>query len=262
MVDKTLDDDELMPLYEHLQDLRRKFFSVVLVFAALFGVAFYFAADFYRILVRGLETELVVLSPTGVLHLYLLLACNTAAVGTMPFALFQLWRFLRPALTAKERRVVAVSLPVLFLLFLSGIVFAYSIVFPLIFQFLLALAGPSFQILLTTGAYFRFLLRLLVPFGVLFELPLLLFVLTKLNLVQADRLQKKRKEAYFLLLLIAVVLTPPDLVTDILVVVPLILLYEISLCVAKFARVDHSWQKNEMEKEGEIDERRKASATL
>lgn len=65
MVDKTLDEDELMPLYEHLQDLRRKIFSVVLVFAALFGVAFYFAADFYRILVRGLETELVVLSQRG-----------------------------------------------------------------------------------------------------------------------------------------------------------------------------------------------------
>ncbi|GIQ68181.1 twin-arginine translocase subunit TatC [Xylanibacillus composti] len=222
-----------MNVVSHLAELRSRLIRTLVAFLVAFCASFLYVKDLYRWLVRGLEDKLAILGPTDIIWVYLLIAGVFAIAATIPVAAYQTWRFVKPALTREEQRSTLAYVPVLTLLFLIGLCFGYFILFPMVLEFLERMSG-EFLVMYTAEKYFRFMVNMTVPFAFLFEMPAVVMFLTKLGIINPVRLQKARKLAYFILTIIAVTITPPDIVSDILVIVPLFLLYEISVSLSKF----------------------------
>jgi len=150
-----------------------------------------------------------------------------------PIIIYQFWMFVAPGLYEKEKRLL---IPVVFLsslFFIGGSLFGYFIVFPLGFKFFLGFATESIRPLPSMKEYLGFSSKLLLAFGLVFELPLVLTFLSKLGIVSVEFLKKNRKYALLLFFTGAAILTPPDVVTQILMALPLMILYEISIIGAK-----------------------------
>ncbi|MFS0779618.1 twin-arginine translocase subunit TatC [Neobacillus sp. 3P2-tot-E-2] len=221
-----------MALIGHFEELRKRLIIILGAFMILFILAFVYVQDIYQWLVQDLEVKLAILGPSDILWVYLMLSFVVAISGSIPIAAYQIWLFVRPALKDTERKVTLAYIPSLFLLFIVGISFGYFIIFPIVFQFLLSMSEGVFMTFFTTEKYFTFLLHMTLPFGFLFELPVVIMFLTSLGVLNPYRLQKIRKYSYFVLIVTAVLITPPDFLSDILVVIPLIFLYECSVLLS------------------------------
>ncbi|SFG52395.1 twin-arginine translocase subunit TatC [Sporolactobacillus nakayamae] len=226
--------EKKMSLIEHFNELRKRLISIFIVFVTSAAVMLFFTKQVYLWLVSdlGVTNKLAVLGPTEIVSVYFLIAGVVAIAVTIPFAAWQLWLFIAPALSVKERKVTLSYIPAIFLLFIAGIVFGYEVVFPNILHFLLGMNDGMFDVLFTTDRYFRFMINVVLPFGILFELPVIVVFLTNLGILTPIRMKKMRRIAYFVLIVIGVVLSPPDFVSDTVMSIPLLLLYEICVTVA------------------------------
>ncbi len=223
-----------MKVVQHLEELRKAIIITLGIFLLFFLLAFIYVQDIYHLLVKDLPFKLALLGPSDILMVYLMIASVVAFAATMPVAAHQVWRYISPGLTAKERKVTLAYVPALFILFIVGISFGYFILFPLVMSFLMSLSDDMFTTFFTTEKYFRFLLNMTLPFGFLFELPVVIMFLTSLGIINPYLLTKIRKYAYFVLIITSVLITPPDFISDILVIIPLLLLYESSITLSKF----------------------------
>ncbi|MDD9148117.1 twin-arginine translocase subunit TatC [Sporolactobacillus sp. CQH2019] len=226
-----------MTLLEHLNDLRKRFIVVLVTFVLSFAGTLVFVRPLYRWLVNDLSIrgKLTVLGPTDIIWVYFMLAGVVAIGVTIPIAAWQLWVFVAPALTEKERKIALAYIPSIFLLFFCGVFFGYFVVFPNILHFLVAMNAGMFTVMFTTEKYFGFLLNIVLPFGFLFELPVVVVFLTNLGILTPARMRKMRKAAYLILVILATMISPPDFVSHSLVAVPLLLLYEISVTFSSVA---------------------------
>lgn len=222
-----------MKAVEHLEELRKRIIITLAVFLLFLAGSFMFVQDIYHYLVKDLPFKLALLGPGDIIVVYLMIAAVVAGAATIPVAAHQLWLFIKPALTQSERKVALAYIPALFLLFLAGLSFGYFVLFPIILSFLMSLSGEMFHTFFTTEKYFKFLLHMTLPFGILFEMPVVMMFLTSLGLINPYKLRAFRKYSYFLLIVVSVFVTPPDFISDILVIIPLILLYEVSVSLAK-----------------------------
>ena len=223
-----------MRLVQHFEELRKRIIITLIVFVLSLVIALVFVQEIYHVIVQDLPFKLALLGPSDILLVYLMIASIVAITATIPVAAHQAWMYVRPALTPKERRVTIAYIPALFILFILGISFGYFILCPLVLKFLMSLSNDMFTSFFTTEKYFRFLLHMTLPFGFLFELPVVIMFLTSLGIINPYRLQKIRKYAYFMLIVVSVLITPPDFLSDILVIIPLLLLYESSISLSKF----------------------------
>ncbi|USK62450.1 twin-arginine translocase subunit TatC (plasmid) [Peribacillus asahii] len=227
-------DEQNMHLVQHFEELRKRIIITLVVFLLSFVLVFIYVQDIYHVLVKDLPFKLALLGPSDILLVYLMIASVVAITATIPVAAHQAWLYVRPALTPKERRVTIAYIPALFILFILGISFGYFILFPLVLNFLMSLTNDMFTTFFTTEKYFRFLLHMTLPFGFLFELPVVIMFLTSLGIINPYCLQKIRRYAYFILIIVSILITPPDFLSDILVIIPLLLLYESSISLSKF----------------------------
>jgi sec-independent protein translocase protein TatC len=232
--EKQLHEDQEMTLVEHLNELRKRLIIVAVALIAFFVLGFVFVQDLYRWLIEDLDVKLTILGPTDILWVYFMLAGVFAITLTIPVFVWQTWLFVKPALTPKERKITLSYIPATFILFVLGLCFGYFVVLPIVFRFLIGLGDDMFATMFTTEKYFRFVLHMTLPFAVLFELPVIVMFLTSIGLINPYALQKVRKYAYFVLIVVAVSITPPDFISDFLVTIPLLLLYEISISISKF----------------------------
>jgi sec-independent protein translocase protein TatC len=220
---------------EHLAELRRRLLVVFGVFLAAFCGAFLCAERLYLWLTRDVEQPLQVLGPTDVLWVYVMIAGVAAITVTIPAAAYHVWRFVAPGLSREEIRLTLAYIPVMTLLFVIGLCFGYFLVYPMVLSFLNGMSAP-FTAEYTAQSYLRFMLHMTVPFGFLFELPVAVMFLTSLGVLHPERMAKMRKMAYLLLTVTAVTITPPDLISDVLVIVPLLALYEASVGLSRLMR--------------------------
>ncbi|MES9689120.1 twin-arginine translocase subunit TatC, partial [Bacillus sp. JJ353] len=183
-------------LIDHLEELRQRIIKTLLVFILFLIAGFLFVQDIYDWLIRDLDAKLAVLGPGDIIWVYMMISGVLAIAATIPVAAFQAWRFVSPALTRNERRVALCYIPGLFFFFILGILFGYFVLFPLV--------------------YFRFMINLTLPFGFLFEMPLVVMFLTSLGILNPARLAKMRKVSYFALVVISIVITPPDFISDVM----------------------------------------------
>jgi sec-independent protein translocase protein TatC len=231
-------DDELLI---HLTELRKR---LILAFGCFFITlcgGLYISPQILRFIKSqpaATSIEWNVFSFTDGLFIYLRCAFIFAAVLTLPIVLYQIWAFIRPGLTEQEAKGTLLYVPASFALFLSGICFAYFLVFPMMLQFMKSM-NQTVGAVETYGIdrYFSFLFNVVFPLGVAFEMPLVLLFLTRLGVLNPKRIRNTRKYAYVALAVVGSCISPPDFVSHLSVTVPLIVLFEISAAVsAKYYR--------------------------
>lgn len=226
-------DQNEMKLIDHLEELRKRLIITLGTFIVFFILSFAYVKNIYNWIIHDLSINLAILGPGDILWVYLMLASVTALAGTIPVAAHQVWLFVRPALHEHERKVTLAYIPSLFLLFILGLCFGYFLIFPIVLNFLLSLSEDMFMEFFTVEKYFSFMINMTLPFGFLFELPVVIMFLTSIGILNPYRLQKMRKYAYFVLILTSVLITPPDFLSDILVIIPLLFIYECSVFLSK-----------------------------
>jgi len=225
--------NQKMNVLDHLADMRKRLLITFFTFIISLILCFLFVDKIHDFLANNADEALTILGPTDILSIYMKLSGIGAITLTIPVAAYQIWRFVEPALTERERRVTLMYIPATFFLFVLGISFSYFVLFPMMYDFVLGLSHGNFNIQITANDYFGFMLNMCLPFGLLFELPVAVLFLSHLGIVNPHRLAKMRKPAYFILALISITITPPDLVSDILVIIPLLALYEISITISR-----------------------------
>ncbi|MCG7340718.1 twin-arginine translocase subunit TatC [Staphylococcus auricularis] len=183
------------------------------------------------------DIDLHAFSFTEMIQIYLMIILFCTLCVVSPVLFYQLWAFIEPGLKAVERQFVYKYSFLSVLLFLTGIVLAYVVIFPLIIRFSLNLSQlMSIQPVIGFKQYLTELLRWLLFFGIIFQLPILFIGLTKLDLIDAQMLKPYRKYVYFICFVVASLIAPPDLFLNILLSLPLILLFELSMFVIRFTK--------------------------
>lgn len=219
------------PLRDHLQEFRKRLI-ICLVVVAIAALACYNYVDDIIALLSGPAGKLYFMNPSEVFFTYMEIALYAGILLTLPVLLYEVWAFVAPALWPEERRAVLVILPTAVILFYVGLVFAYYLVIPAAVTFFMGFATQTLQPMFSLESYLSFILALTLPFGFIFELPLIVVFLAKIGLVTGDFLKGKRKILIVIAFIFAAVVSPTtDIFTQTMIAVPLIVLYEISLFI-------------------------------
>ncbi|QTN01475.1 twin-arginine translocase subunit TatC [Sediminibacillus dalangtanensis] len=222
---------EEQTLVEHITDLRKAIINSVVFFAVCFIVILLSINQVIPILTD--QEKLVMLGPLDVVRFYTGIAGSLSLGFSAPFIGYQIWKFVKPALTEEESKTAISFIPGIFLSFVAGLAFGFFVIFPTVFGFLMNLGTQNFDMMITAKEYFSFMLMTSIPLGFLFEVPLVLMFLTAVGLVTPDKLGKVRKYGYLLMAVVSALITPPDVISQIIVLGPLIALYELGVLLSK-----------------------------
>jgi sec-independent protein translocase protein TatC len=235
-----MDKNGKMPFMAHLEELRTRLIICCIAVGIGFAVSYSFKERVFGLLMRPLATvmspgqKMIFTALPEAFFSYLKAALLAGLILAAPVILYEMWLFIAPGLYSHERRV---ALPMVFLstcFFVGGVCFAYFIVFPFAFKYLLGFETDLVEPLPSMREYFGLASTLLVAFGFIFQLPLILTVLARIGVLTPRFLSKNRKYAVLLFFVVAAILTPtPDIVNQFLMAGPLIVLYEISIVGAK-----------------------------
>lgn len=216
-------------LVEHLSDLRKQVIKSVAVFLFFFIVVFSTINMWFPYVTRG--NELVVLGPLEVVKFYMSISSTLSLGFSLPFIFHFIWQFVKPGLNHTESRFIGLYSPLMLILFLVGIAFGYYVVNPLSYQFLINIGEVNFDVMVTASEYIHFLLMTTIPLGFLFELPIIAMFLSAIGILTSETMKNVRKWSYIVLGVVSALMTPPDFVSQLLVLIPMMLLYEISILV-------------------------------
>ena len=230
-----------MPFFDHLEELRwRIIWSLLaLVIGTIAGFVVSIRYDLLSLLKRPIDPyidgqPLVSLSMTGPFMMTFKLALTIGIVLAIPVIIYQIWAFLAPALTKRERRTIMPALAMGVVLFAAGVALAYFWVLPPTLKFLEGFQTPSMSFMLTADKYFSFVISLLVAMGAIFELPVVVMILASLGLVTSKFLSEKRRYAIAAMTVVAALITPGDAITAmVFMMVPLLILYELGIVLTK-----------------------------
>jgi len=232
-------EDEKIPFTGHLEELRKRLITCSIAIAIGFVISYGFKEKLFEILMDPLISvmqpgdKLIFTGLPEAFFTYLKVSFLAGLMLSAPIILYQFWICVVPGLYEKERRLM---IPIVFLstiFFLGGALFGYFIVFPFGFKFFLGFATEWIRPLPSMREYLSLSSKLLLAFGLVFELPLVITFMAKLGMVSVDFLKKNRKYALLLFFVGAALLTPPDVITQIMMALPLMVLYEISIIGAR-----------------------------
>ncbi len=226
-----------MPFLDHLEEMRRRIIKSLIAVAVLTVLSFFFSdyiLDFLLFSTRHIKhpINLQVLKIQTVFIIKLELALIVGVVLGLPYIFYQIWAFIAPGLLEKERRYVVPVIMFATLSFLVGAAFGYFVIVPFALDFFLSLAPTNVTNNIALDFYFGFIARLVLVFGVVFELPIVSLFLTKIGLITPNFLRKYRRYAIVVIFILAAILTPPDPTTQILLAVPLLVLYEFTIWIS------------------------------
>lgn len=230
--------DKKLTLLGHINELRRCLIKCLIAIAITTVLSLVFARQIFHILILPADgIDLIYIEMTEMISTYMKVSLASGIVLAMPYLVYQLVTFVFPALTAKEKKYVRLVLPWVALMFIGGVVFAYFVLIPPAMKFLISfgsdIAAPQIRI----GNYISIVTRLLLAIGLVFEMPVITTFLARLGVITSKWLADKRKPAVIFAFLLAAVLTPTiDPINQSLVAVPLIILYEMSIWLAKLVR--------------------------
>ena len=237
-------------LITYLVEIRKRLFISFVIFLGLFISCYFFSQEIYQILLQPLKNaysdfsdkRIIYTNPAEAFLTYLKLSFFGALFIGLPFFLLQIYLFMAPALYHKEKRFALIIIFFVPLLFFTGSIIAYKFIFPLCFKFFLAfesfdVSGLNIEMEAKISEYFALFIHLIFGFALAFQTPLLLVFLLKKNIISTQSLKKKRKYWILLIFVLSAILTPPDIITQIIMAIPLILVFEIIiLIISKDAR--------------------------
>ena len=240
----TEPEDSKMPLLDHLIELRRRLLWSVLALAVAFGVSLYFARPIFAFLVQPLlvsgQDKLIYTAIFEAFFVEIKVAFFAASFVSFPVFATQLWKFVAPGLYSKEKRAFLPFLLATPVLFTAGAAMAYYIAIPVALNYLLGFGGDvggvQQEALPGVDNYLNFVMKFIFGFGISFLLPVLLMLLEKAGIVSLQQLRGARRYAIVGSFALAAVLTPPDVVSQLLLAIPLCILYELALIAIWFTR--------------------------
>ena len=239
-----------MPLMDHLKELRQRVLWSVGAFILAFAVCYYFSQQIYAFLAQPLadilsqqsggERRMIFTALYEAFFTYLKVAFFGAVFFSFPMWATQLWLFVAPGLYRSEKRAIMPFLVASPFLFLLGAALAYYFIFPLAWKFFISFETPPgsggipVQLEAKVGEYLSLVMHMILAFGIAFQLPVLLTLLVKVGILNVESLRKGRRYAIVGMFVVAAIITPPDIISQIGLAVPLILLYEISIFAARW----------------------------
>ena len=232
-------EDEKLPFTGHLEELRRRLIICFVSVGVGFAGAYLFKERLFEILMNPLVKvmkpgqNLVFTGLPEAFFTYLKVSLLAGILIASPVIIYQFWLFVAPGLYEREKRLLIPIVLLSTIFFVGGALFGYFIVFPYGFKFFLGFATEIIRPLPSMKEYMSFSSKLLIAFGLVFELPLVITFLAKLGIVSVDFLKKNRKYALLCFFVGAAILTPPDVVTQVMMALPLMVLYEISIVGAR-----------------------------
>lgn len=239
-----------MSMVGHLEELRRRILYIVI--AVLIGTiaSFIFIKEIIIILkapISNLNIKLYYFKPYEKLTTYFKMAFFIGLIATLPFIIYQISRFIMPALYKKERKFYYFFIVIILILFSIGAYFCYKVIAPISFKFFTTfMKGDDVLPLWGIKDYFSMLTMLVFFTGIIFQLPLIMMLLARLGLITGEGLVKFRKHAILIIFVVAAIVTPPDVISQILIGIPTLLLYEISIHLAKFMSRKRAKQMREI----------------
>lgn len=241
-------DSDAQPLLTHLAELRTRLLRMVLAVLLVFFPLFYLSGELYTFISAPLRESLPegagmiavqVASPfLAPFKLSLVMAFFLA----MPYVLHQLWGFIAPGLYSREKRLVLPLLVSSVGLFYAGMAFAYYLVFPLVFDFLIGIAPADVDIATDISAYLDFVLKMFFAFGIAFEIPVAILICVTAGITTAESLARKRSYIIVGCFIVGMLLTPPDIISQVLLALPMWMLYELGILLAGLLPVGRSGQ--------------------
>jgi len=231
--------DEKQPFLAHLDELRKRLIVCAIAVGAGFAISYIFSKQLFSFLILPLtkvlpdESTLIFTSLPEMFIAYIKVALIAGIILAVPVIFYELWMFVAPALYRTEKRYVVPFVLFSTVLFVVGSSFGYFIVFPYGFKFFIGFATEDIQALPSVKQYFSFAIRLLLAFGLVFEMPVAVLFLTKIGLITPESMKKYRKFAILGSFVLSAILTPPDVATQLMMALPIIILYELSILISR-----------------------------
>lgn len=241
----------------HLVELRQRLVRVILALLIVCLCLLPWAREIYSVLARPLLAALPVggqMIATDVIGPFLVplkVTLLVAFVLVLPYVLHEAWAFVAPGLYAHEKRLVLPLVVASFLLFLVGMAFAYFLVFPMVFRFMAAIAPEGVAWMTDIDKYFSFVLTTFIAFGVTFEVPVVVIMLVRTGMVSIEKLKLARPYVIVGAFVVGAVVTPPDVLSQVMLAVPLWALYELGIILSAF--VSQSADESEGERSADVD---------
>lgn len=225
-----------MPVLDHLSELRLRLMISAGALIVAAGICFSYIEFIRSILTRPLgDLTLIYLSPPEAFMANLKLALFSGFIVALPVILYELTAYVFPGLVRNEKKFFIAVLVGIIVLFSGGAIFAYYVVFPYTISFFLQFADAQLEPQLTISEYISFVISFHVAFGAVFQLPLFTWTLGKIGLITTDFLRRYRKIALLIMLSISAVITPPDIISQAVMIVPLMLLYEVGIIMVRIS---------------------------
>ena len=230
-------NDGTMSLTAHLEELRSRLIKSLL--AVVFGssVAYFFLDEITKFLTNPVG-KLYYMKPGEAFFTYLKIDIVAGFLIALPIIFYHAWKFFLPALTKDERAVLGILVPASVILFFAGMAFSFFLIMPIALKFFMGFSlqenATELQSLFSFQDYFDFVIMFVLPFGFVFELPLAIIVLGKLGILTSATLGKYRKIVFFMSFVIGALVTTPDVISQVAVAIPVMLLYEVGYWVVKY----------------------------
>jgi sec-independent protein translocase protein TatC len=234
--------EEKMPFTSHLEELRKRLIRILIIVGIGFAVCWYFREWLFQIITAPLakvlpqNSYMIYTSLPEAFFNYMKISFYASLFLTCPFTLYQLWKFVSPGLYPTEKKHVAPFVISSSILFIGGVLFGYFIALPPAYSFFVEFSSDFLKPMFSLKEYLSLSLKLLLAFGLSFELPVFIFFMAKIGIVNSKMLAKQRRYAILVIFIAAAILTPsPDAITQTIMAIPLMILYEFSIFIAKFA---------------------------
>ena len=241
-------------LFDHLLELRNRLLRSILGVLIVFCCLVYFAQDIYQFVAQPLlatmpaGSQMIATDVASPFFAPFKLTMVLSLFIAMPFVLYQIWSFVAPGLYSNEKRLIVPLMIGSTLLFYGGIAFAYFIVFPVVFAFFASVAPEGVVIATDISSYLDFILKLFFAFGAAFEIPIAIILLCWTGITTPDSLREKRAYVVVGAFVIGMLLTPPDIISQTMLAVPMLLLFEVGIIIASiYHKEDEEDESNDVE---------------
>lgn len=232
-IERTKQEENQESWIEHITELRKQLIKSALVFITFLIVAFSTINYWFPYVSRG--HNLIILGPLEVIKSYTSISVTLSLGLSLPFICNFLWQFAKPGLYEKEQKFIGLYSPIMLVLFVGGLSFGYFVINPMSYQFLVGLGEMNFDVMVTATDYVNFLIMTTIPIGLLFELPIVALFLSAIGFLNANSMKKIRKMSYLIMAIVSALITPPDFISQLLILIPMALLYEMSIFIVRKA---------------------------
>ncbi len=225
-------NNQEMNLFGHLDELRKRLTVIAVVNLVASAVLFTkadFVLDYFLAINPGME--LVFITPSELLVVYFQLSLIMALILCSPITFYEIWAFVEKGLYRKEKIYISLTLVFGVIFFIGGVAFCYFMVLPTTLKFFMRIAISDVSSMISIKSYISFINTMLLCFGAVFEMPVLVFLLSKLEILTPDFLKKNRGLLIVVIFILAAVITPPDVVSQIMLAVPMVLLLQLSIFI-------------------------------